>query len=50
MTENELSDIIIGYAISVHKSLVPGLLESAYKEYLYFKLLKGGLRVEKEKP
>jgi hypothetical protein len=28
--ENELSNIIIGCAIEVHKQLGPGLLESAY--------------------
>jgi GxxExxY protein len=50
MTENELSSIIIGSAISVHGSLGPGLLESAYKECLYYKLHKAGFMVEKEKP
>jgi GxxExxY protein len=50
MTENELSNIIIGSAISVHQSLGPGLLESAYKECLYYKLQKAGFKVEKEKP
>jgi GxxExxY protein len=49
-TENELSNIIIGCAIEVHKELGPGLLESAYQEYLYFELLQKGLTVEKEKP
>ena len=28
--ENELSNIILGCAIEVHKQLGPGLLESAY--------------------
>jgi GxxExxY protein len=50
MTENELSNKIIGIAIDVHKSLGQGLLESAYKECLFYKLLKEGLKVEKEKP
>src|ERR1035437_6931946 len=50
MTENELSNKIIGAAIEVHQSLGPGLLESAYKEYLYYKLLKAGYLAEKEKP
>lgn len=49
MTENELSNIIIGVAIEVHKSLGPGLLESAYKECLFYKLNQMGLVVEKEK-
>ena len=49
MTENEISSKIIGCAIDIHKSLGPGLLESAYQECLYYKLQKEGLRVEKEK-
>jgi len=50
MTENELSDKIIGCAIQVHKSLGPGLLESAYLECLYYELKMIGLKVEKQKP
>jgi GxxExxY protein len=50
MNENEISNKIIGLAIEVHQSLGPGLLESAYKECLFYKLLKSGLIVEKEKP
>ncbi len=50
MTENELSNKIIGLAIEVHTALGPGLLESAYKECLYYKIGKSGLFVEKEKP
>jgi GxxExxY protein len=50
MTENELSNKIIGLAIEVHNSLGPGLLESAYKECLYYKIGKSGFWVEKEKP
>jgi GxxExxY protein len=50
MTENEISKIIIGLAIGVHKSLGPGLLESAYKECLFYKIQQSGIIVEKEKP
>lgn len=50
MTENELSSIIIGCAIEVHKQLGPGLLESAYQEYLFYELKNKGLNVIKEKP
>ena len=50
MNENEISNKIIGFAIEVHQSLGPGLLESAYKECLYYKLIKSGFKVEKEKP
>ena len=50
MTENELSNKIIGLAIEVHTAFGPGLLESAYKECLFHKIRKSGISVEKEKP
>lgn len=50
MNENEISNIIIGLSIGVHQSLGPGLLESAYKECLFYRLQKEGIFVEKEKP
>jgi GxxExxY protein len=50
MNENEISKIIIGCAIEVHKQLGPGLLESAYQECLYYELIQAGLNVKKEKP
>ena len=50
MKENELSSHAIGIAIELHKALGPGLLESAYKECLNYKLIQSGLMVEKEKP
>jgi GxxExxY protein len=49
MTENELSNKVIGLAIEVHTALGPGLLESAYKECLYYKMGNSGFFVEKEK-
>ena len=49
MDENELSKIVIGLAIEVHNALGPGLLESSYKECLYYKIAKARLFVEKEK-
>lgn len=49
MTENELSNKIIGLAIEVHTALGPGLLESAYKECLFYKINQSNLLVEKEK-
>ena len=48
MSENEISRLIIGYAIEVHKQLGPGLLESAYQECLYYELKKAKLKVEKQ--
>jgi GxxExxY protein len=50
MNENELSRIIIGMAIDVHRSLGPGLLESVYKECLFYELKKAGFLCVKEKP
>ena len=50
LTENEISEKIIGCAIQVHKALGPGLLENAYLECLYYELQKAGLKVEKQKP
>jgi GxxExxY protein len=49
MIENEIATKVIGLAIEVHRLLGPGLLESAYKECLYYKILEHGLFVEKEK-
>jgi len=49
METNELTGKIIQCAIEVHKALGPGLLESSYKECLFFELQEAGLKVEKEK-
>jgi len=49
MDENELSRVVIGLAIEVHNALGPGLLESAHKECLFYKIAKAGFFVEKEK-
>lgn len=50
MTENQIAYEVIGAALEVHKSLGPGLLESAYQECLVYKLRQLGFDVEKEKP
>lgn len=47
---NTLSQVILKQAFDVHSALGPGLLESAYKECLAYRLTKNGLWVEKEKP
>lgn len=36
--------------MEVHTALGPGLLESAYKECLFYKIGNAGLFIEKEKP
>lgn len=50
MQYEDLTSIIIGCAIEVHKELGPGLLESAYEECLAYELVKRGLKVERQKP
>ena len=50
MTENGISKIVFDCALKVHKSLGPGLLESAYEECLFYELKKQNLNVEKQKP
>jgi GxxExxY protein len=47
---NRLSNKIIGAAIEVHKTLGPGLLESAYEECLSHELGLRGLSCERQKP
>jgi GxxExxY protein len=49
MEINEITRIIIGCGIEVHKQLGPGLLESAYEECLAFELKQKGLKVERQK-
>ncbi|MFZ0282154.1 MAG: GxxExxY protein [Bacteroidales bacterium] len=49
MNENEISRKIIGLAIEIHHCLGPGLLESSFKECLYYRLKNEGYSVEKEK-
>jgi len=48
--EKDLTDKIISASIEVHKSLGPGLLESAYQECLFFELKSKNLIVQKEIP
>jgi GxxExxY protein len=47
---NEITAKIIGCAIDVHKSLGPGLLESAYEECLAYELQQAELSVERQVP
>ncbi len=46
---NKLSTKVIGLAIKVHSSLGPGLLESSYKECLFYEIMMAGFFAEKEK-
>lgn len=47
---NSLTEAIIGRAIQVHRTLGPGLLESAYEACLAYELAKLGLAMELQKP
>ena len=50
MDINKLSSKIIGAAIEVHKTLGPGLLESAYEKCLCHELKLRGLSFDNQKP
>ena len=50
MNENEIGTIIIESAISVHRELGPGLLESVYEIVLAHELKERGLKVERQVP
>ncbi|GET30651.1 GxxExxY protein [Prolixibacter sp. SD074] len=50
MTENEISHKIIGTAISIHRTIGPGLLESAYENALAYDLRLAGLNVKQQVP
>lgn len=46
---NKITETIIGAAIQVHRTLGPGLLESAYAACLAYELGKRGLSTEEQK-
>jgi len=48
MNENEIGTIIIETAITIHKGLGPGLLESVYETILAKKLTDKGLNVNRQ--
>ena len=49
MTENEISKVIVGAAIEVHRELGgPGLLECAYEESMVEELTLRGITVERQ--
>ncbi len=50
MQLNELSGRVIGACIEIHRSLGPGLLESAYEECLCHELSLQGLAFERQRP
>jgi GxxExxY protein len=42
--ENQITKLVIGFAIEVHRALGPGLLESAYEECLCYELMQAPMR------
>lgn len=48
MDENEIGRIIVDAAITVHRELGPGLLESVYEAILARELTDRGLKVERQ--
>jgi GxxExxY protein len=50
MTENEISKIIVDSAVTVHRELGPGLLESVYEVVLAYELGQRGLHVKRQVP
>ena len=47
---NDITSRIIGAAITVHRELGPGLLESVYQSCMVIELRDDSLRVESEVP
>ena len=50
MNENAIANKVIGAAIEVHRTLGPGLLESAYQDCLKYELNRIDLGFESESP
>jgi GxxExxY protein len=50
LTENEITGIVVDTALTIHRRLGPGLLESAYQSILAFELRKRGLEIATEVP
>ena len=50
MEKDQLTGQVIGAAIEVHRTLGPGLLESAYEECLCWELSEIGLQVRRQVP
>ena len=46
--EDKITDLVIGAAIEVHRTLGPGLLESAYEECMCYELSHAGLHFRRQ--
>ena len=49
MEENEITGLLIGIFIDIHKELGPGLLESVYEEIIAYELTKRGFPFQRQK-
>lgn len=49
-SENELTGVVVDCAMSIHKDLGPGLLETVYEAILEKKLANAGLEVQRQVP
>ncbi len=50
MTENEISKIVVDSALTVHRELGPGLLETVYEVKLAHELKQRGLNAQRQVP
>jgi GxxExxY protein len=50
MTDNDLTQTIIGLAYKVHNALGPGFLEKIYENALRIELERAGFRVKQQEP
>ena len=50
MMENEIGEIVVDAAVSVHRDLGPGLLETVYEVVFAHVLKRRGLAVERQVP
>jgi GxxExxY protein len=50
MHENEIGTLVLDAAFEVHRSLGPGLLESAYEHCFAFELIQKGLNIKAQYP
>ena len=46
--ENELSELVLGKCIKIHKELGPGLFESVYEDIITYELSKAGLACQNQ--
>jgi len=49
MTENEIAEIVFRPGMRIHKTIGPGLLESAYEACLFYELNQYDLLIERQK-